>query len=73
MSVGIVSALDRIWGKAIQTDAKISPNNYGGPLVDIGGRVLGVLVPMSPDGQARKWPASSGTTRASASPCRWKA
>ena len=50
VSVGIVSALGRIWGKAIQTDAKISPNNYGGPLVDISGRVLGVLVPMSPDG-----------------------
>ncbi len=52
VSVGIVSAVDRIWGKAIQTDAKISPNNYGGPLVDISGRVLGVLVPMSPQGTA---------------------
>ncbi len=41
--------MNRIWGKAIQTDAKISPNNYGGPLVDIRGRVLGVLVPLSPD------------------------
>jgi serine protease Do len=50
LSVGIVSAVDRIWGKAVQTDAKISPNNYGGPLVDIAGRVLGVLVPMSPQG-----------------------
>ncbi|HEY1603248.1 MAG TPA: PDZ domain-containing protein [Pirellulales bacterium] len=49
ISVGIVSGLNRIWGKAIQTDAKISPNNYGGPLVDIQGRVLGVLVPLSPD------------------------
>ena len=49
VSVGIVSALDRVWGRAIQTDAKISPNNYGGPLVDISGRVLGVLVPLSPD------------------------
>ena len=47
-SVRIVSALDRIWGKAIQTDAKISPVNYGGPLIDIHGRVLGVLVPLSP-------------------------
>src|SRR5687768_4504367 len=28
MSVGIVSATNRIWGKAIQTDAKISPSNY---------------------------------------------
>lgn len=50
LSVGIISALERIWGKAIQTDAKISPNNYGGPLVDISGRVLGLLVPMSPQG-----------------------
>jgi serine protease Do len=50
-SVGIVSATDRIWGKALQTDAKVSPSNYGGPLVDIHGRVLGVLVPMSPQGQ----------------------
>lgn len=49
-SVGIISATDRIWGKAIQTDAKVSPNNYGGPLVDIRGRVLGVLVPLSPHG-----------------------
>lgn len=48
-SAGILSALDRIWGKAIQTDAAVSPNNYGGPLVDIRGRVLGVLVPLSPD------------------------
>ncbi len=50
VSVGIVSALNRIWGKAIQTDAKVSPINYGGPLVDIEGRVMGVLVPMSPRG-----------------------
>ena len=48
VSVGIVSALNRIWGKAIQTDAKVSPMNYGGPLVDIEGRVMGVLVPLSP-------------------------
>lgn len=48
VSVGIVSALNRIWGKAIQTDAKISPVNYGGPLIDIQGRVMGILVPLSP-------------------------
>ncbi len=49
VSIGITSAVGRIWGKAVQTDAKISPVNYGGPLVDIAGRVIGVLVPMSPD------------------------
>jgi serine protease Do len=52
LSIGVISAVNRIWGKAIQTDAKISPANYGGPLVDIHGRVLGVLVPLSPQGQA---------------------
>ncbi|CAL1125523.1 unnamed protein product [Cladocopium goreaui] len=50
MSVGIVSAENRIWNKALQTDAKISPSNYGGPLIDVFGRVLGVLVPLSPSG-----------------------
>ena len=49
VSVGILSAKDRIWGKAIQTDASVSPNNYGGPLVDIRGRVMGVIVPLSPE------------------------
>ena len=48
VSVGVLSALNRVWGKAIQTDAKISPANYGGPLIDIHGRVLGILVPLAP-------------------------
>jgi S1-C subfamily serine protease/predicted esterase len=48
VSVGVISATNRIWSTAIQTDAKISPANYGGPLVDIQGRVFGVLVPLSP-------------------------
>ena len=46
---GIVSAVNRIWGKAVQSDAKISPVNYGGPLVAIDGRVMGVIVPISPN------------------------
>ena len=50
VSVGVISALGRIWGKAIQTDAKISPVNYGGPIVDIQGRVQGILIPASPKG-----------------------
>jgi serine protease Do len=50
ISYGIISALSRVWGKAIQTDAKVSPINYGGPLVDITGRVQGILIPASPTG-----------------------
>ncbi len=49
MSVGILSAENRVWGKAVQTDAAVSPNNYGGPLIDVRGRVLGVLVPLKPN------------------------
>ena len=38
----------RMFGRAIQTDANVSTANYGGPLVDIRGRVYGVIVPMAP-------------------------
>ena len=48
LSTGVISALDRMSAVAIQTDAKISPANYGGPLFDIEGRVVGVCVPMGP-------------------------
>lgn len=50
ISVGIVSALGRRSGNAVQTDAKLSPANYGGPLIDIDGRVIGVCVPMAGGG-----------------------
>ena len=50
VSLGVISALGRIWGKALQTDAKISPINYGGPIIDIQGHVQGILVPASPQG-----------------------
>jgi serine protease Do len=47
-SLGIISARNRIHGLALQTDAKVSPINYGGPLIDLQGRVTGILVPLSP-------------------------
>ena len=49
--LGIVSAKDRLFGRALQVDAYTSPANYGGPVVDIRGRVLGVAVPLSPSGR----------------------
>lgn len=52
LSMGIVSAKNRVGGRAIQTDANISPANYGGPLIDIEGRMMGICVPMNPQSQA---------------------
>lgn len=49
VAVGILSAANRAWGKAVQTDASVSPANYGGPLIDIEGRVIGILAPLAAD------------------------
>lgn len=46
LSAGIISGKNRQAGLAVQTDAKLSPGNFGGPLIDIEGRVLGLAVPM---------------------------
>ena len=51
VSVGIVSATNRIYGKCIQTDCKVSPVNYGGPLVAVDGRLMGLLIPASTTGE----------------------
>ncbi len=49
ISSGILSAKDRLWGIALQTDARVSSVFYGGPLVNLQGQLLGVLVPAVPD------------------------
>ncbi len=52
ISTGILSAKNRVGGKAIQTDANVSPACYGGPLIDIDGQVMGICVPLNPQSQA---------------------
>jgi serine protease Do len=58
-SAGILSAQGRIWDKAIQSDTKISPQNYGGPLIDLQGKVMGILTPINPgivtEGEVEQW------------------
>jgi S1-C subfamily serine protease len=53
VSTGVLSATERNWGLALQTDARVSSGFYGGPLIDLHGRVLGIIVPMVPDGGAQ--------------------
>ena len=48
---GIISATNRIEGNALQTDAATSPSNYGGPLIDVEGRVHGIIVPLGARGE----------------------
>ncbi|GAB6165973.1 hypothetical protein JCM19992_19730 [Thermostilla marina] len=48
LNIGIISAADRFDGRALQTDANTGPRNYGGPLIDLDGRVFGVIVPWNP-------------------------
>ncbi len=51
-SLGIISAINRLGGRAVQTDANLSPSCYGGALIDLHGRIIGVLAPLSPKGFA---------------------
>ena len=47
VALGIISAVNRISGRAIQTDADVGPENYGGALVDVEGRLVAILTPMT--------------------------
>lgn len=60
VTVGVVSALERAIvapnGETlyhlIQTDAAINPGNSGGPLVDLSGRVVGIITAVAPSAEA---------------------
>jgi len=52
ISTGILSATERLDGIALQTDARVSPAFYGGPLLDLYGNVLGILIPAVAEGGA---------------------
>lgn len=52
VSRGILSAIGRLDGIAIQSDARVSPTFYGGPLIDLYGNVLGILIPAVAEGGA---------------------
>lgn len=52
VSSGILSARGRLEGTMLQTDARVSPTYYGGPLVDLYGNVIGIVVPAVAPGGA---------------------
>jgi serine protease Do len=52
VTVGVVSAVGRLGSRAVQTDALVSPVNYGGPLIGLDGQLLGVITPLGPPGQS---------------------
>lgn len=51
VSVGILSALERFAGRAVQFDASANATNFGGPLLDLDGRVIGIIAPFQENGQ----------------------
>ena len=54
VSRGVLSAEGRLDGIALQTDARVAPALYGGPLIDLYGNVLGVLIPAVAEGGAEE-------------------
>ncbi|NND99374.1 MAG: PDZ domain-containing protein [Pirellulaceae bacterium] len=52
VSTGVLSAVERLEGIALQSDARVSAALYGGPLIDLHGNLLGVLIPAVAKGGA---------------------
>lgn len=52
LSSGILSGIGRLDGIAYQTDARVSPPFYGGPLVTLDGRLLGIMIAAVAEGGA---------------------
>ena len=54
VSRGIVSALNRSAGKAIQIDSNLTPGNFGGPSIDLDGQIIGINIPQANIGSGRR-------------------
>ena len=52
ISRGVLSGVERLDGVALQTDARVSPAFYGGPLIDLYGQAIGILIPAVAKGGA---------------------
>jgi S1-C subfamily serine protease len=57
INTGIISALGRFKGTCLQTDAEVNYANAGGPLVDLDGRLVGIISHINTRGA---WGQSSG-------------
>jgi serine protease Do len=57
INLGIISALNRMDGTAVQTDAEVNYGNVGGPLVNLKGELVGIVSHVRP---RANWGQSGG-------------